>query len=227
MRWPTISKSASSRSSGAPRLQEQLADPEVHLGELPGRDERISGLLHPVVEEAIGAVPAEQQPLPHGLLERLAELLRRPARDDREGVEVQAAAEAGGELERVARRDREPLELADHQLDDVVGEALVADGGDVPPPCALVRVEGDEPLLVQGDEELEHEEGVAAGLLVDELRERLDLRFGRVDRLGDERPDVGGGERRRGRCSETAAPRFCTSASVSRSGCAGPTSLSR
>ncbi len=51
------------------------------------------------------------------------------------------------------------------------------------------------PSWCRVDEELEHEEGVAAGLLVDELRERLDLRFGRVDRLGDERADVGGGER--------------------------------
>ncbi len=70
------------------RLQEQPPDPEVHLGELSRRDERISGLLHPVMEESIGSVPAEEQPLPHGLLERVAELRRRTARDHREGVEA-------------------------------------------------------------------------------------------------------------------------------------------
>jgi hypothetical protein len=168
----------------------------MHLGELSRRDERVGGLLHPVVEKPIGAAPAEEQPLPHGFLERLAELCRRTTRDHREGVEVQAAAEARGELERVLRWDREPLQLTRHQLTDVVGEALVADRGDVPLPRPLLRIEGDEPLLVQRAQELEREEGVTAGLFIDQPRERLDRLGAGVDRLGDERSDMGGGERR-------------------------------
>jgi hypothetical protein len=63
----------------------------------------------------------------------------------------------------------------------------------VPFPGALVAL--DQVLLVQRGEELDREEGIGAGLLRDERRERRGLRRSRAERVGDEAREILDGER--------------------------------
>ena len=58
-----------------------------------------------------------------GLLERLEQLLPRPARHRRERGEPEVAAEHGGGRERLDRRGRQPREAARDEVLDALGEA--------------------------------------------------------------------------------------------------------
>ena len=87
------------------------------------------------------------------------------------------------------------VEPAAHQLGEVVGVALGADPGDVPPPAGGVAIEPDRALVVEGGEELDGEERVAAGLLADEGGEGRGLGGRGVDGVGDEPAEVVLGER--------------------------------
>src|ERR1700674_1241712 len=61
------------------------------------------------------------------------------------------------------------------------------DAGQVPVPAAIGRIERDELSVRQRGDELDDEEGIAAGLLVDEVRKRLNA-LGVADERGGEQP---------------------------------------
>ena len=164
-------------------LEEQSPDAQMHRRALGLGDQRVGGLLDAIVREAIG--------IPH--LEQQIFFERRPQRDvgiasedDGERVGVHGGPEARGELEGLLRLGRQVMQLAHDQLDDVVGESLRADAGEIPAPGARVAVERDQPLPVQRGQELDDEEGVAGGLLAHQAGERRGLRGRAVERVGDE-----------------------------------------
>src|SRR6267142_461427 len=64
------------------------------------------------------------------------------------------------------------------------------DTGQVPDPTAMGRIEGDESSVRQRGDELDDEEGIAAGLLVDEVRKRLNALGIADERVGEQPPDV-------------------------------------
>ena len=55
------------------------------------------------------------------------------------------------------------------ELDDVRGDVALADLVEVPVPRAALRIEGEEAVVVEAAEELADEEGIAAGLVAEEL----------------------------------------------------------
>ena len=172
--WLTTSKIVVLELRGRRALQQQPADAQVHRRPLALGDERVGRLLHPVVEEAIGCRPCGSSRSSSSAARSAASGSR--LEDDGQRVGVHAGAEAGGQLERLLRLRRQVVQLADHQLDDVVGVALRPDARDVPAPATRAAVERDQPVLVQRGQELDDEERVAAGLLVHQVGERLRLR---------------------------------------------------
>src|SRR6266850_7327908 len=88
-----------------------------------------------------------------------------------------AVTEAGQPLQCSLSDDREPAQLADHEIDDVIRVAFGSDGSEVPAPSGIARLEGDQIILQELLQELIDEEGIAPRLLMDQVRQRL-RRFG-------------------------------------------------
>ena len=94
-----------------------------------------------------------------------------------ERVRVDAGAEAGGQLERLLGLRRQVVQLAHHQLDDVVGVALARGCARRPSASDARRDRRQiEPVPVQRGQELDGEERVAARLLAHQVGERRRLR---------------------------------------------------
>ncbi len=88
-------------------------------------------------------------------------------------------AEAGELPQGALRELGQAVQLARHELDYVVGEALGPNGVDVPLPRRIARVEAEQALVDQRADELDGEEWIAVGLLVHELGQRS--RTGEID----------------------------------------------
>ena len=121
---------------GGQVAQEQAADADVDRLLQRVVDERVRRLLHPVVPEA--EVPDDEpgprplaapelevrgghdQALVHGGEEVDEGVDRALLADGGQGIEVEGAADAGGEAEHLLRRLGEAAQLGHHQVDDVV-----------------------------------------------------------------------------------------------------------
>ena len=85
-------------------------------------------------------------------------------------------SETGELSQRGLRFRRQLTELGDHQLDHVLRVFLGADVIEIPGPRARGRIECDQAFVGECGQEPDRKERIAAGLLVDELRERGGLR---------------------------------------------------
>jgi hypothetical protein len=148
-------------------------------------DKRVSRLLDAVVQEAVGPLMPEHQPGPHRLPKRRVQRRLGPAVDhaQRGGRRI---AEAGELLQRSLGLDGQAAELAEHQLHHIVGEARGLDAIEVPGPARLAMIEGEQSLLGQRGEELDGEEGIAAGLFVHQPGQRLGAVPLAMQGIGDE-----------------------------------------
>src|SRR5207253_10156495 len=98
-----------------------------------------------------------------------------------------AVAQTGQESHGAASIGRKLSKLPEHQDSDVVRVSLRPDPPHVPLPGARERVERQETLVREGLEELDGEEGIAAGLLVHQRRELRHLRGIAVQRVREDR----------------------------------------
>src|SRR5581483_11276184 len=73
---------------------------------------------------------------------------------------------------RRARDRRQPGELAQHEVDDVVGVSLGMNAIEVPGPADGFMVEGEQAFVDQREHELDGEEWIARCLVVHELDKR-------------------------------------------------------
>ena len=164
-------------------------------GPLALGDERVGRLLDAVVQEAVGPLMPEHQPGPHRLPERRVQRRLGPAVDhaQRGGRRV---AQAGELLQRRLGRRGQAAQLAEHQLHHIVGEALGLDAIEVPGPARLAMIEGEQSLLGQRGEELDGEEGIAAGLLVHQPGQRRGAVPRAMQGVGDEPAHILKPERR-------------------------------
>lgn len=150
------------------------------------------------VEQFLALTAKHEEPALHGGTELCGDLGCAQSTHNRQHFELEGAADARGEAERLPRRGRELLDAVDHQLNDVVGDLFCLDVGQVPRPGARAAVEAEKPLAVQRHQELIDEEGVASGLVVNEPGERSRRCRRRVQRVRDDGPDgrlVEGAER--------------------------------
>ena len=151
---------------------QQPADPEMDLGAQCFRDQRIGGLLHPVVDEPVGAFQALDQLLTNRLPQRRVDLLLRGPENDRKHRDLGDVAEAGELLQRLLRFDRQAGQLADHEVHDIVGVTLGVNALEIPAPARRVMIEGEQALFGERVKKLNHEERIAGGLLMHQLRQR-------------------------------------------------------
>src|SRR6202165_1458442 len=103
-----------------------------------------------------------------------------------EGGDLGDIAQAGELFQGFLCGGGQPLELPGHEIHHVVGVALGTDAVDVPSPRPRYRVECQQPLVGQRDKELDREERIAAGLLLDELSQWPRALRLAVERVGDE-----------------------------------------
>ena len=110
--------------------------------------------------------------------------------DGGERTQVEPVSDARGELERLLGRGRQPPDPRRHQVDHVVGHFLAADGRKIEAPVPGLVVEGDEPLLMQGPEELRDEKRITGGLREDKVGQWSGLGGVGVQRVRDELAEV-------------------------------------
>ncbi len=181
---------------GGSAREQPPADLEVDPRALRLGQEQIGGLVDAIVGEAVdppvGGPGLEQQVLIDRRPQRRRDLVS--ARDRQRGG-VDRAAQARRQLERHLGLARQRVQPASHQLGDVVGIALGADPGGVPPPAVRVAIEPDQVLVVERGQELDREERVAAGLVADEARERRCLVGRCADGVGDQLTEILRGQR--------------------------------
>jgi hypothetical protein len=84
-------------------------------------------------------------------------------------------AETGELLESALRLVRQSPQLTQHEIHHIVGVALATNSIQIPGPIRFVRgscssIEPEQPFLGQRGEQLDREEGITAGLLVDRQR---------------------------------------------------------
>ena len=104
-------------------------------------------------------------------------LLRRSVNGGQRG-RLGAIPEAGQSLQCFLGGEREPAQLADHEIDDVIRVALGSDGAEIPAPSGIARLEDDQIVLDELLQELIGEERIAGRLLVHQLRQRHAPRSG-------------------------------------------------
>ena len=159
-------------------------------------DQPIGGFAHAVMHEPVIVLGAQQQFVGDEVLQRAVDFLHGDVAELRQQAGFSVHTESGERLQHVSGAGREPVELAAHQIDNVVGEALLVDQIDVPDPLVMQQMEAHELLVDQGRKELNREEWIAARLAMDQFRQRDDMvRLG-AQHVGDQRADVVCAERR-------------------------------
>ncbi|MNS11059.1 hypothetical protein D3C72_425910 [compost metagenome] len=165
----------------------------MQLGALGLGQQRVGRGPDAIVKEADVAVVAVDQPLALGRVEQPPGLVWRSRRHRGQGRQLHLIAEGGHDVEQPLGLGGQAPDGAAHQLADVVGVALGLDLGEVPAPAA--RLEGDQALLVERGQELQREERIALGLLVDQRGQRPGRRAVVMHQVGHQLPDVAGRER--------------------------------
>ncbi|MNX78589.1 hypothetical protein D3C86_1101890 [compost metagenome] len=175
------------RSCGA--RAHQTPELQVDREPLRVRDQGISGLAYPVVEEPACArteqprrgipgprlVASHDEPRAHRGQQDLDERARRLVCGLAQQAELERAANAGGLAQEGLGRRREALQAREHEADDVLAERGVIQGLLVPPPCGGCLIETDEPVFGEAAQQLGGEEGIALGPAVEQRGQRAGL----------------------------------------------------
>ena len=136
------------------------------------RNHGIGCFLHAIVQESIGIVRAEDKSGPYCFPKVLVKFLDRLLVSHRQHVELGAVSHAGELLECLLCLDWQAVQLSDHEFHDIVGVAFGVNAIQVPYPAAFTVVEAEQAFLSQRGNELDGEEGIARGLLMNQFRER-------------------------------------------------------
>ncbi len=176
--------------------REESPDSQVRVGPRRLRDQRVGGFPDTVVHEPVGAIQALDEFQANRLPQVPVDLFLRCPAHERERLCVRTVAEAGELLQPLLRRGRQPVQLSDHQVDDVGRVPLRVDALEVPRPACRLMVEREQPLVGESGDELDHEERVAARLLAQQLRQRGGARRLAAKRIRDELTHVLTGEGR-------------------------------
>src|SRR4051812_28645417 len=107
-----------------------------------------------------------------------------------ECVPVELIAHACRQGQELLRGGRQPTNLARHQIDDVVRHSRLGNGVDGKGPSTVLRIEGEQTLLLQCLQELDYEERVAIGLFLNQPGEWFDIRRVAVQRVAEERGQI-------------------------------------
>src|ERR1700692_215315 len=122
----------------------------------------------------------------NGVPEIQTNVLAEFPQNDRKHRDLGGVAEAGELLQRRLGLDRQAGQSSDHEVHHVVGVPLSVNAIELPAPARRVMIEAEQPLVGQRDKELDREERIAAGLLLDQLSQWPCAPRFAVQRIGDE-----------------------------------------
>ena len=174
---------------------QEAPDAQVQRGPMAIADQGVGGLAHAIVRETVDVLLPQDQPLLDRLAQVVVHLLDAPVGDQGQRDGIGPPAGAGRQLDHPARARAQALQLGHQQVDHVVGQRLAPDLLDVPPPGGGLLVEGQQPFLVQGGQELLDEERVAPGLLVSQPGQRSSPLDRAVNRVGHQLGELRFGQR--------------------------------
>ena len=92
--------------------------------------------------------------------------------DCRKRGNLRGVSETGEKLQRLLRFGRQPGELPDHEINDVIGISLGKDALEIPGPATRIIIEGEHALFAEGGNELNGEKRIARSLFVQQLGKR-------------------------------------------------------
>ena len=125
------------------------------------------------------------------------DLLLRDPENHRKHRGLGGVSETGHLLQRGLRCGRQPGELAEHEVHDIIGVPLGVNAIEIPGPARRIMVEGEQSFFGKRKHELNGEERVAAGLLEDQLRERCSPLRLAAKRVRKQLPEMFSAERRK------------------------------
>ena len=121
--------------------QEQSAGPEMRFSARVLGNERIGRLLDTVMLERIGVLRAQHEPGSNSFPEVFVKLFLRCLTNRSKQGERSTGADAGELAKCRLRFTREAIELADHEIGDVVGVVLGLDATEVVNPSRICVIE--------------------------------------------------------------------------------------
>src|SRR5260370_6489500 len=154
------------------------------------RYQLVRRLLDSVVEERVLVVRAKYESGANRLPEGRVDFALRIAVNEGENASIGDVSERGEVAQRPPCGIGQSTQLRQQEVDDVVREAFGPDALQVPRPAPLGVAERNEPVVGQGRHELNREEGVAPGLLVNQRRERRYLVRVQAQRVLEQLADV-------------------------------------
>src|SRR5215467_11828341 len=136
------------------------------------RYHRVSGFLHPVVDELVGTLQALDQFLTDRFRLRRVDVLRGRPEDDRMHRDFGGIAETGHLLQRRLRLGREAGQLRDQEVHHIISVALGVNALEIPGPARSIMIKGEHSFVGERKNELNGEERIATRLLVHQSRKR-------------------------------------------------------
>src|ERR1700675_606037 len=170
--------------------REQPSDAQVRLGAQPFRYERIGGLLDTVVDELVRTVQVLDQLQTNGIPEIRMDVLVRFPENDRKHRDFGDVAEAGELLQRGLGLGGQAGQLPDHEVHHIVGVPLGVKAIELPAPARRVMIEAEQPLVGQGDKELDRGVRVDGRLLLEPTSQWPCAPRFAVERIGDEPANI-------------------------------------
>ncbi|WFU45399.1 hypothetical protein QA640_18410 [Bradyrhizobium sp. CB82] len=128
---------------------EQPANMQMGGGAFSLRDQRVGRLLESIVCEPIGVGLGLYEFVSNSGPQVCMDLLIRPPEDDRKHRDLGSISETGHLLQGGARCNRQPGELSEHEVDDVVSVSLGVDAIEIPRPACRIMVEREQPFFDQ------------------------------------------------------------------------------
>jgi len=178
-------------ASGKGRRFQQMPHTQVNRSTVGFGDRRVARLLYGVVRERVACLRPEDQSRVNGLAERFVEVRLRRADDRRKQGRAGRAPGAGEALHDLASGKGQAADLPRHEGGKVVGEAAGDDAVGIPRPMRAPLVEREEPVIVQGANELDDEEWISSRLVMDETAQiREAWGFG-LERVGQQLVNLG------------------------------------
>src|SRR5215467_1578927 len=136
------------------------------------RYHRVSGFLHPVVDELIGTLQALNQFLTDRFRLRRVDVLRGRPENDRMHRDFGGIAETGHLLQRQLRFGRQAGQLRDQKVHHIIGVTLGVNALEIPGPARSIMIKREHSFIGERRNELNGEERIATRLLVHQSRER-------------------------------------------------------
>ena len=176
--------------------QQGTANPQMYGGAGVLRNERVRGLLNPIVQELPTGVGSQHESgfvrRQKGAFDRLVRLVRNP----RELGAVRLVAQTRKDREQLLGSCRKAPELTGHQEQDAVRRVLSVDLLEIPHPTCRANIVEDETQVSEGLQELNQKERIPAGFVVHHHGQGPNDDALGVERVGHQCFDVGAGERR-------------------------------